>query len=874
MSNYLNLKSKKGISLAYALVVCLFLIMITGSITTIAILQQNETGSDLNTRQAYISAKSGLSTMRDALKDNVISSGDLPNGSNKDKYYVMYQSASGGPVLYKVFLSEADAQAELELLSNATDASGAKAWNIIGGEGTYFRITYNAPGDYGVTALNTTGKYNNNVSINKGDLSFEAVSYTQYVFDLDATSPPTTPTTPTSPTNPTNPTEPDTVPYNPPSSNAGGNFLLVSQQTALNENRSNSNGYSSGKSLNKISNSNGQIFYEGDTNASFRNNRTYFPVVMDRTFMANTQNNNSITAAYNQGVYFLGGFNGAKVNDAARSENNGNGRDLGNVSYFEENTDFGQSIRCALLVIKNNFVTRSNNGIWNAPKVEYYGDGDKNKWNGQYYVYVYLPNTVKFWLCNENTYVHNDATFEKGAGYWMVKSGSSLYDQSAWQPMPQALLQSAIDLNLYDEIMNYYDNGGEIHTGSQEAEIPNSVQILGNDGGYSKDYPNSGYDNARDVDSYPFSGQDRSRANIFFSPNMSPTQAGYYHWYAGRSFNMQWFRSNTRYQYNEYSDFIQRQDETGIDADFIVGNNVNIRISSPTVVLTIGPSVSINNPQGGTYDWKATDGNNKSGSYLTAGIVGNISNTVKKVGNGSFKLYGFNNGKAEGSCKLVVMCPFQVSYDGKSYTVAKGTYANVPAGLELFSDSAKYFFTGTAVSGGSSLHTSTGSENRIIPAGIGFASADNSFKQSNVFTNVFSNILNLVPSATSTFTPPTGSDTMILTASHLSGNSTVTFSKTLKRPYYLEPNAAKTLNVLPIMDLSVQQELSNGTKVEVIKFRTAGTYNIPIVGNEGVVGVSFTGDILKARSTMKTEGSNYSFISQETKFDVASERYY
>lgn len=866
MSNYLNLKSKKGISLAYALVVCLFLIMITGSITTIAILQQNETGSDLNTRQAYISAKSGLSTMRDALKDNVISSGDLPNGSNKDKYYVMYQSASGGPVLYKVFLSEADAQAELELLSNATDASGAKAWNIIGGEGTYFRITYNAPGDYGVTALNTTGKYNNNVSINKGDLSFEAVSYTQYVFDLDATSPPTTPTTPTSPTNPTNPTEPDTVPYNPPSSNAGGNFLLVSQQTALNENRSNTNGYSSGKSLNKISNNDNQIFYEGDTNAKFENNRTYFPVVMDRTFMANTQNDNSITAAYNQGVYFLGSFNGPKVNNASRADNNGQGQDLGNVSYFEENTEFGQSIRCALLVIKNNFVTRSNNGINNAPKVIYYGDGDKNKWYGEHYVYVYLPNEVKFWLCNENAYVHRDGTFTRGAGYWMVKSGRSLYDQSAWQPMPQALLQSAMDLNLYDQIMSYYENGGEIHTGCDESsDIPNNIAITGNNGAYrtntpdsgddnSRDvdiYPSSGYDNSRDVDSYPFSGQDRSRANIFFAPNMSPTNAGYYHWYAGRSFNMQWFRSDTRYEYRD-----NREDHTGIDADFIVGNNINIRISSPTIVLTIGPTVTWNNPT------------------IHFDLVGNISNTVKKVGNGSFKLYGFNNGKAEGSCKLMVMCPFQVSYDGKSYTVAKGTYANVPAGLELFSDTAKYFFTGTAVSGGSSLHTSTGSENRIIPAGIGFASADNSFKQSNVFTNVFSNILNLVPSATSTFTPPTGSDTMILTASHLSGNSTVTFSKTLKRPYYLEPNAAKTLNVLPIMDLSVQQELSNGTKVEVIKFRTAGTYNIPIVGNEGVVGVSFTGDILKARSTMKTEGSNYSFISQETKFDVASERYY
>ena len=861
MSNYLNLKSKKGISLAYALVVCLFLIMITGGITTIAILQQNETGSDLNTRQAYISAKGGLSTMRDALKDNVVSSGDLPSDSVRQKYYVMYQSASGGPVRYKVFTSEADAQAELETLQ-ADDA-----WEIIGGEGTYFRMTYNNPGDYGVTALNTTGRYNNNVSINKGDLSFEAVSYTQYVFDLDPTSPPTTPTTATTPTStesPITPTQPGTVPHSPPSSNAGGNFLLVSQQTALNENRSNTNGYSSGKSLNKISNNDNQIFYEGDTNAKFENNRTYFPVVMDRTFMANTQNDNSITAAYNQGVYFLGSFNGPKVNNASRADNNGQGQDLGNVSYFEENTEFGQSIRCALLVIKNNFVTRSNNGINNAPKVIYYGDGDKNKWYGEHYVYVYLPNEVKFWLCNENAYVHRDGTFTRGAGYWMVKSGRSLYDQSAWQPMPQALLQSAMDLNLYDQIMSYYENGGEIHTGCNESGyIPNNIAITGNNGAYrtntpdsgddnSRDvdiYPSSGYDNSRDVDSYPFSGQDRSRANIFFAPNMSPTNAGYYHWYAGRSFNMQWFRSDTRYEYRD-----NREDQTGIDADFVVGNNVNIRISSPTVVLTIGPTVTWNNPT------------------IHFDLVGNISNTVKKEGNGSFKLYGFNNGRAEGSCKLMVMVPFQVKYDGKSYTVAEGTYTNVPAGLELFSDSAKYFFTGTAASGGSSLRTSTGSENRLIPAGIGF-STGSSFNQSNVFTSVFSNILNLVSPAT-TFTPLAGSDTLTLTAADLSGNSTVTFSKKLAKPKYLNPDAAGKINVLPIMDLSVKQELSNGTTVEAIKFATAGTYNIPVVGNENVVGVAFRGDILRQRSTLKTDGSNYHIVSQETKFDVASERYY
>ena len=76
MLNALKFRSKKGISLAYALIVSLFLIMVTGGVTTVAILQQNETGSDLNTRQAYISAKSGLDSMKNVLENNVINSGD------------------------------------------------------------------------------------------------------------------------------------------------------------------------------------------------------------------------------------------------------------------------------------------------------------------------------------------------------------------------------------------------------------------------------------------------------------------------------------------------------------------------------------------------------------------------------------------------------------------------------------------------------------------------------------------------------------------------------------------------------------------------------------------------------------------------------
>ena len=91
MLNKHKFNSKKGFSLALALVISLFLLMVTGGITTVAILQNNETGSDMNTRQAYISAKSGLDSMQDMIKLGTVTQAELPTTAGKESFIVALQ---------------------------------------------------------------------------------------------------------------------------------------------------------------------------------------------------------------------------------------------------------------------------------------------------------------------------------------------------------------------------------------------------------------------------------------------------------------------------------------------------------------------------------------------------------------------------------------------------------------------------------------------------------------------------------------------------------------------------------------------------------------------------------------------------------------
>ena len=866
MSKLCNVKSKKGISLAYALIVCLFLFLITGGIATVALLQQNETGSDLNVRQAYISAKSGLDTMKDALKNNVITNTSLPSGSDT-KYYVMYTDDTG-----TLHCETFNADAEESAKERAKEIEASDDFTLVGGEGTYFKIAGKPGGGdtYSVTALNVTGKYNNNVSMNKGDLSFDAVIYKKYTYKLKPTDPPTdSPINPPTDT-PTGLTDPPTdTPSDTPSvsGRGGGTFLMVDQQAAINELR-NASGSSAQKMLNEMhignsggsaTASDGQVIYTLDTQANFKTSVSYTPLVYSQTLKVTTQNGKSQISAYNQGVYLRGTYAGSEVNQYAQV--NGNPKDLGRVSYFSQNGDYEASINCTFLSIANNFVT-----IEKSPIISYLGSYGRN------YVYIRLEKDITFHMCRDNDRSYDaGSSFTKSAGWYKFHTDKSkyLYDDRSyngyenrgygpWEKLnytPSSAELGCVDV--LSEILSYFEDGGQIHTGCNETKSVYGddacIQILGNDGQYIGN--NHGGYSTSDVDGY-YAGyyQDRSKMNIFLAPCHGPDFSGYFHWFAGRSFNLYYYSKN----------------------DFTVQDGAHIRMSSPTIVLTIGPQPERSNDP----------------NICDRGVT--ISNTVKQGGdNASFKLYGAveESGKpgglryGTGSCsKLMVMCDFNIVYNGGSYGVRKGIYTNVPTGLDLFSDAGRDYFTTTTPSPlpvsstGSSLTFSSSSS--VLPASVntaGSTASGNVF--ANMFTRLFSNMFRIVPNATTTLLAPDGTTSVkTIGLTDVAGRSAIAFNKKVETIMYKNPDASGKYHTLSVggSGLKVQRELSNGAVVDSIVFQDAGNYNIPINPGSTVEvsdGIELSGSALEARAGLV--GSNFELAgTPETHIAIPSERYY
>lgn len=831
MLKLLNYKSKKGISLAYALIVSLFLVMVTGGITTVAILQNNETGSDLNTRQAYISAKSGLDTMQDIIKNEaVIDPADYPSAVDTEKYYVLYQNTEDGNILYEAYDDEEQAKARVAELYAAGKI-------IVGGEGTYFKMEYDpTDGKIHVSALNVTGKYNNNVSLNRGDLSFDMIKVSSYEFKLDATTPSattpsaTTPssTTPTTPTDPTIPTGTITV------GGTGGDFLLVGQQSAMNELGTSYDGHGNALNytLHSYAKDENQVYYLPSVEIDEQKTHTYFPVVYDRMVKVSSEDARCGVYAADQGVYMLGEYAGYKnVNEWVQAWNGDTRADVGFCSYVTQNDAYQQNIYCALLVVEHNFLTVTDRYNPKTPKLNYYGCQGKN------YVYVYLPNKVTFYTADKDRpydgRVINNFTMQ--AGYYYLISGSELCIESNWHSITDPnMLADAQKLNLYDEILSYTDEPGEeIHSGCNETGVNNPIQITNNNGSYNTD-TNSVSTGFSTSSNYDYSRQDRSNMHIFFSPNMVVDYDGYYNWYAGRSFNFQWFRTY----------------------DLLVDDGCHIEMSAPTVVLTIGPK-----------------------QYRADGTAVEVSNVVKNSGDGSWKLYG---DRGTGSCKLKVMSKFKVEYDSgtKSYEIIEGEYTGLPEGLNLFSDEARDWFnsfdttTSTASTADVSYNTSSSSSASLLPASIGNS---NSFT-TNPLSRFFSGLLP-VPNRTVTLSDLTNADgtAKSVDQSFFTGDSTYTLENGVTNLYFLQYNSTKGVNEFKVntAGMTIRKTLSDGTTYDYLKFQDVGTYDIPVDGSEDTAGVDLLADgLLKNRGqNWKPYGANFSLVTSKTEYIILKEYY-
>ena len=815
MLNKHKFNNKKGFSLALALVISLFLLMVTGGITTVAILQNNETGSDMNTRQAYISAKSGLDSMQDMIKLGTVTQADLPTIAGKESFIVALQ-LDDDSIVRKSFSNEQDAQKFVKLvkqkLENPTanvgdsyiDSMGNKIKAIVGGEGTYFRIKNLGNGKYSVTAENITGKYNNNVTQNKGELSFDAVITTKYVFEGEAAS--------------ENPSSPTGV--------SNGKFLMVGQQSALNEN-SFGQGADNSQSIllqryqvwdtNAVT---GDKFYYApsvEAGADGANIRTYFPVVYDRAIKVESNDQRAGMYAYNQGIYLYGGIAESvapnatnHVNETLKNEYGwyyDDGTNIGSyglVSYMTQNTEYHPGFRCAFLVIKNNCITTKN-----SPRVQYFGSDSKG------YVYIHLINNVTFFTSNGDGRIYKDAnkTFTKTAGYYKIKSGEELFNAGNWETVTESVYKAETkDADLSADLERYYENGGTIHSGCKETGVESAIEITDDKGRFLSGGDN--YSGSKDGFTYK---NDREKVNLFVSPNFSPTTTGYYRMYAGRSMNFQWFR----------------------EADFNVKNQVHIEISAPTVVLTIGPSVS--------YE----------GTSIPA------SKVISKEGNGSFELYG---DRGSGSCKLVVMCDFTVKYDGKEYTAHEGVYSTIPEGLDLFSDEARDYFTDNAP------------EESTIPGGGtpgSIGSVNNSGSNMSGITRGFSSFFSSFIPTPSAVSSITGSGAKSIGQSDISGNTAITVGADVTALLYknVSGRGINKCNKLYVSsgDLTIKKTFSDGTVVDYITFKK-GSYKIPCYSSDEADGVNiYSGAILKDRADLT--GSNYKCVGETTSVVILKEYY-
>ena len=497
MSAILDIKSKKGMSLAYVLVICLFLMMITGGIVSVALLQHNETGSDLNVRQAYISAKSGLDTMQDSLKDKVITESDLPSGAGGEKYYVMYTDSSGQ--LHYEYRTTEDA---IKTVLATVEADNTK--ELVGGEGTYFKIKKTDSTNYKVTALNKTGKYNANTTINEGDLSIGFSVYDTYTFG-----------------NP-RPVPREPLEYYDPD-DGGTDFLMVGMQNAVNEKRSgDASAYKTLNSMHKI-NSGGygggagsQEIYVLDTQANSDVSTSYAPLVYDKTVRLTSQKEHSQVAAYNEGIYLLGDATGDEINEYA-----GHSVNLGQTSFFTQNGEYAPEFKCAFMVISHNI-----NAVDQSTVLNYYGSK-----SGRNYVYVYLENNVTFNMCRSGEkWLDRSATFTKGRGWYRfyTDGGGYMFNPDKWVACSAPSESEMGCKNHLGRIRTIQNSGGTLHSGGPETQkLDINVNILNWNGLY----------NSGSGGSTPSSGTDN--AYIYCSPCKAPYSAETYTWSA-KEFNLYW----------------------------------------------------------------------------------------------------------------------------------------------------------------------------------------------------------------------------------------------------------------------------------------------------------------------------------------------
>lgn len=643
-----KINSKKGFSMVLAIALVAVLFLTTTSFLSIAMLQQKETGTSMNSRQAYVSSKSALDIAEDFLNDGKL---DLPTNIDDSKYYVFYYDASGN-VQVKDFSNASDAQ-------NFIDSTD---FTVIGN--AYVKITKTSDTEYTITAVGSESKYNNTNGGNTGDISakFEVTQHWEKK-ELG-----------------TSLRMSEKKFSTPPAASSTG-FLTLGDQTAFSllksQIKSTLNEERDFRTIQGMEDKGG-LAYILRNEAEKTPISSFFPLVFDKALKITSSSGSRCRAiAYNNGIYLLGNYSGTDVKSST-------GVDLQDICYYpNSDASYGCTLECKFLVIGGNMACKTSAGQKGAA-VKYAGSDfatDKG-------VVIYF--TKDNIICKNPNY-KEAAIYSKG--YYFLPIDNETINQTGidlFNPETPTKLTKITDLstdshyknlNGIDKYSSLLDSNGNLknmHSAYEEKTDSGkkTVCFLEKNGTFKTDNNPLVCTNSS-KSSYYTGWEDYY---TYCAPSAMPTASNksYIDLYAGTEFNYLWYNVN----------------------QMDLNSNVNINIRSRSVVLSIGPEqgeelyynrnkmypYNFNQTNLPTSDF-ATDSGTKKTTITSSG-----ANKIKQNdATASFNVMPY---WGESSFTLTVINDFTVeTANGTTYTVKAGKYTDIPQeGLNLFDDKAKDYF--------------------------------------------------------------------------------------------------------------------------------------------------------------------------------------
>lgn len=645
-----RINSKKGISMVLAIALAAVLFLSTTTFLSIATLQQKETGTTMNSRQAYVSAKSALDMAEELLNDGKL---QLPDSGSL--YYVFYYVEGDPKVHVEKFNSS---ELALEWINNPAHAS----YTIIGN--AYIKITKNTDGSYTMTAVGKENKYDYSGDGNTGDLSTKFDVKYNLVEKEETANLTMKQKTITSPT--------------------GNKFLMLGDQTSFSLLRSVRKTLNEGdttfRTLQSYDTDNDKksIIYIPKNEAGNTPLTTCFPLVFDKTVKSTSNSNKRLKfTAYDNGIYFLGNYSGPKVTSDYNSE-------AVDISFYTESDAYGAALECKYLVIGGNMVCRPATGE-SGITLKYSG----SSYNTDKGVVIYFTKDCKLMTYNNSNQITKTVEYKKG--YYYINLGDNntavdLFSESTKASAKEITTNSeeykrVNSIDMYSSMVDTKGKLKDIHS-AYEGEYEKGkerVDILNESGTFTAVPNSNSYSNTVRT-TFTKGWQDYY---IYCAPSEMPTASGYYDMYSGKEFNYLWYNINPM-EFN---------------------GNVDMSIHSSNITLSIGPdeneTVYYNN------QIKNSNGNpyfpySFNQTILPTDKFATDSNTTKFTAEGSNKITQKNSSASfsvkpywnEKSFTLKVVNDFIVEMsDGTTYTIKADDYTDIPeTGLNLFTDEAKKYF--------------------------------------------------------------------------------------------------------------------------------------------------------------------------------------